>query len=197
MTRNSLFAIGLIAATTVGSMAYAAGSHGSGAAAGSLPDQNKPMNQGPGHGMMGGTSQMGGMMQMMKQMHGQMPGGMMGGTGPMGAAMMQEFDTDGDGTVSPEEARVGLETLLVKYDADGDGTLSIAEFETLHSANIRDSMVDRFQYLDANGDGQVTSDEMAAQAARMEQMQKLRAQMMSGSDHPQNKGSNHPMMNNN
>lgn len=131
------------------------------------------------------------MMQMMNRMHGQMMGGGMGmmqggmpGMGSMGdglMAMMEPLDADGDGTVTPDEAREGLKALVAEYDADGDETLSIAEFETLHSALIRESMVDRFQFLDDDGDGQVTMGEIVKPADMMERMQSMRERMMQGS----------------
>ncbi|MCS6622353.1 calcium-binding protein [Roseibacterium beibuensis] len=134
------------------------------------------------HGMMGADGAMPGM-----RMTG-MPGGMgmMGPGGPMvggmtafpGMGMMADLDADGDGVVTPEEAQSGLGSLLSDYDADGDGTLSIAEFETLHSALIRATMVDRFQHLDADGDGRITAEEMQAPAAQMQRMQALRERMM-------------------
>ena len=94
-----------------------------------------------------------------------------------GPGMMQMFDTDGDGTTTPEEMRTQLEAKLSEFDSDGDGSLSITEFEALHSAMIREMMVDRFQHLDADGDGAVTPEEMAAPADRMERMQMIRSNM--------------------
>ncbi|PHQ99870.1 MAG: calcium-binding protein [Marinosulfonomonas sp.] len=125
------------------------------------------------------------MMQMMMRMRSQMMGGAgqggmgsMGGQGHMlGGIKMPTMDADNDGTVTAEEARAALTAKLKEYDADGDGTLSIAEFETLHSANIRERMVDRFQGFDNNGDGQVTLEEMTAPADRMERMQAMKGQM--------------------
>lgn len=142
-----------------------------------------------GHGMaMKGKGMMpGGMMDhmgTMMRMHGQMMGSGMMGSGLMGPmpggmmGLMAQLDQDGDGEVTGEEARSALGAKLSDYDADGDGTLSIAEFETLHSAMIREMMVDRFQHLDADGDGRVTADEMTAPADRIERMQKMREQMM-------------------
>jgi len=123
------------------------------------------------------------MMAMMMRMHGMMgadgamPGMRMTGM-PGGMGMMADLDADGDGAVTPEEAQSGLGSLLSDYDADGDGTLSIVEFETLHSALIRATMVDRFQHLDADGDGRITAEEMQAPAAQMQRMQALRERMM-------------------
>ncbi|KHQ52005.1 EF-hand domain-containing protein [Mameliella alba] len=128
-----------------------------------------------GHGMMGAYGGMPGMgmMGIDLPMMGRMPmmGGMYGGLGRM-------LDEDGDGTVTPEEVRSGLDGLRTEYDANGDGWLSIDEFEALHSALIRESMVDRFQYLDADGDGHITEEEMQAPAALMDHMQSWRDRMM-------------------
>ena len=100
-----------------------------------------------------------------------------GGMGPMGD-MMQAFDADDDGSLTPDELRSGLESRLAEFDADDSGTLSIDEFEALHSAMIRESMVDRFQALDNDGDGEVTAEEMTAPADRIQRMQDLRTRMM-------------------
>ncbi|SEP26822.1 EF hand [Salinihabitans flavidus] len=143
---------------------------------------------GLGMAMQGKGMMPGGMMDQMgsgmMQMHGQMMGsGMMGPLqesmmSRMGGGMMAQLDQDGDGEVTAAEVRSGLSAKLSEYDVDGDGTLSIAEFETLHTAMIREVMVDRFQHLDADGDGQVTDDEMTAPANRIERMQQMRERMM-------------------
>ncbi len=117
--------------------------------------------------------------QMMQMHAGMMQGGadhggaMMGsgpGMGMMGggmASMMQDFDADADGSVSPEELRQGLLSQLEQYDADGDGTMALSEFQDLFLAMMRETMVDRFQDLDADGDGAITTEEMTAPADRM------------------------------
>ncbi|WP_199672152.1 EF-hand domain-containing protein [Pseudooceanicola sediminis] len=172
MTRKTLFATAVLAATALGGAAFADSHHGHGAKDG--PGDRAGMMLQGAPGMMGDMGGMTGMMDMMQRMH----GGMMGGMGPMGGGMMQMFDADGDGTVTPEEMRAQLQAKLTEYDSDGDGALSIAEFETLHSAMIREMMVDRFQYLDADGDGSVTAEEMTAPADMMERMQSMRERMM-------------------
>jgi Ca2+-binding EF-hand superfamily protein len=104
---------------------------------------------------------------MMEQMHGMMRGGMMGG-GLRYA--LRNFDSDNDGTLTPEEFRAGLQGELTTYDADGDGTLSLAEFETLHAAHTRTMMVRGFQMLDEDGDGKVTEAETTAVADMQQHM---------------------------
>jgi len=184
----------LAAATAIvmslGGAALASGDHGHGG-------QGAKGTQGPGAGNHD-------MKQMMMRMHAQMMGGgspksgmgMMGSGGPMsgmgsgmgmmggGASLMgmamQQFDADGDGTVTSQEAHEGLQALLAEYDADGDEALSLAEFETLHSALIRETTVDRFQFLDDNGNGAVTAAEIVKPADMMERMETMRGRMMPG-----------------
>jgi len=134
---------------------------------------------GPGHGMMDMMGRMQGMMGMAGDMSGMGMSGM-GGIPGMGEGMMRMLDEDGDGDVTVEEARSALDDLRAEYDADDDGTLSINEFETLHSAFMRSTMVDRFQHLDSDGDGEITAEEMTAPVDRMERMQTMRDRRMRG-----------------
>jgi Ca2+-binding EF-hand superfamily protein len=81
---------------------------------------------------------------------------------------MATFDTDKDGTLSPEEMTVGIQAEIKTYDADGNGTLSLEEFAVMHAAHTRPMTVRAFQMHDPDGDAQVTEAEMAAMAAMME-----------------------------
>ncbi|MEH6836070.1 MULTISPECIES: calcium-binding protein [Falsihalocynthiibacter] len=120
------------------------------------------------NGMMGGNGNMAGSMGMMMQMHSRMMNQNM--MALMQGVMMEgiEADADGDGTVSDEEAHGMLQSMHANSDANDDGTLSIDEFEALHSKMVRAQMVDRFQNLDADGDGMVTMGEMTAPADQMD-----------------------------
>ena len=110
---------------------------------------------GGGMGMMGGhDNMMGGAMDMM-----------MGGGG---SYAMATFDTDSDGTLSPEEMTAGIQAELSTYDTDANGTLSLEEFAVMHAAHTRPMTVRAFQMHDADGDAQVTEAEMAAMAAMMQ-----------------------------
>lgn len=104
----------------------------------------------------------GAMMQMMKKMHTQMMGGgAMHGKNPSNGQMMIPMMMQrampmhgGKGLLPAIQARAS------EFDKDKDGKLSIAEFEVLHSALIREKMVDRFQHIDADGDGMITEKEL-------------------------------------
>jgi hypothetical protein len=124
-----------------------------------------------GSGMMHGGMMHCGMMHGGMMGGGMMDGGMMGG-GMMGGGMMGggnlSYDSNGDGTTSVEELREALLSELTEFDSDNNGVLDIDEFEKLHAASIRNQMVDRFQALDEDGDGQVTQEEMTAPANKLQ-----------------------------
>jgi Ca2+-binding EF-hand superfamily protein len=128
--------------------------------------QQAQMQQG---GMMGdGMGMMGGQ-------HGMTGGGMMGGgmgmMGMMGGAQsyaMATFDTNKDGTLSPEELTAGIKAEIKTYDTDANGTLSLEEFAVMHAAHTRPMTVRAFQMHDTDGDAQVTEAEMSAMAAMMQ-----------------------------
>ena len=102
---------------------------------------------------------------------GGMMGGGMTGAGPMGGGpgmrMFELLDTDGDGRLGTDEVQTALGERHAAFDADGDGTLALAEFQALHAEFTRPLMVDRFQFLDDDGDGAVTPEEMTRPFARM------------------------------
>jgi len=82
-----------------------------------------------------------------------------GARGMMGA-IMKKADANGDRAVTQEEIDTYRAGLVSGADVSGDGNLSLAEFETIYAQMIRERMVDVFQKLDADGDGQVTQAEM-------------------------------------
>ena len=139
------------------------------------------------HSRMGSNSDKGGMdmmngdmMSMMKQMmqmhmKGKMGGGMdhMGGGANRSIDMMGMMDSDMMGMMRQKAGMDGsmdLDAKLKEFDADKDGNLNLEEFEALHKSAMQSRMVDRFQHLDANGDGQVSSGEMMAAGGRMAKM---------------------------
>ncbi|PHQ85135.1 MAG: hypothetical protein COB65_03915 [Thalassobium sp.] len=54
-----------------------------------------------------------------------------------------------------------MQSMRSDADSDGDGQLNLQEFETMHTRVMRETMVDRFQLLDADGDGVISEDELA------------------------------------
>jgi Ca2+-binding EF-hand superfamily protein len=73
--------------------------------------------------------------------------------------MLESFDADGDGKLSQEEIDTARGERFTKFDADTDQALTLGEYEQLWLEAMRERMVDRFQHLDADGDGRVTTEE--------------------------------------
>ena len=90
---------------------------------------------------------------------------------------MAAFDTNKDGTLSPEEVTAGIQAELKTYDADVNGKLSLDEFAVMHAAHTRPMTVRAFQMHDNDGDAQVTEAEMTSMA---EMMQKRMAGQQDG-----------------
>ena len=106
--------------------------------------------------------------------------GMMGG-GQSHA--MTAFDTDKDGTLTPEEMTTGMQAELKTYDTDANGTLSLDEFAVMHAAQTRPMTLRAFQMHDADGDAQVTEAEMAAMMEMMQNHMGGQQGGMQGMDH--------------
>ncbi|SFN98918.1 EF hand [Roseovarius lutimaris] len=174
MKRTYITAIAVTVILSGGGAALAQGQHGHG----QQPSGKSGMMDGGMMPMHRNMMQGAGMMQ---------GGGMMQGKGLMGPQFRALMDANGDGKVEPAEARAQLQKLLQENDTDSDGTLSLSEFEVLHSRLIRETMVDRFQHLDNDGDGAITAEEMAAPAKQMERKQK-RMEMMQKSSGASNEG---------
>lgn len=129
----------------------------------------KMMGQDGMEGMDMGASQMGGHRGPMGGMEmGSRGNPRMGRMGMMDGDMMELMSRRHAGFASsPGDVSEKMSMHMKQFDANGDGTLSLAEFEALHSALMRETMVDRFQHLDADGDGKVTAEEMKEAAVRM------------------------------
>lgn len=98
-------------------------------------------------------------------MHGGMRGGMHGAG--HGRDMFKRFDQNADGKVTQEEFDAVRAEKFAQYDGDGNGTMAIDEFQALWLEHMRPRMVDHFQDLDEDGDGQVTSAEFNEPMSRM------------------------------
>ena len=92
-------------------------------------------------------------------------GGMMGGGTGVGMtdrdmqSLMSAYDKNGDGKLTQEEVNAGRAARLGAFDTNGDGKLSLGEYKALWLDAMHSRMVDRFQYLDEDGNGLVTADE--------------------------------------
>ena len=102
---------------------------------------------------------------------GGMMGGMDRGFGPDGAIAgmaFEQMDTDGNGTVPPEELAAAAQARFAAADANGDGLLSAEELAAAaerlaeeRQARLRAAMTERMlDRMDDNGDGQLSADEM-------------------------------------
>ena len=126
--------------------------------------------------------QFGGPQMMMQMMHsgqtGAMPGpwmmmqrGPFGGAAPMSEhPIYKSFDTDADGTVSAAEAQAGITALHAKFDANADGSLSKDEFGALFAQAVQGFSERPFAMLDADGDGQISPEELTFPAQMMARM---------------------------
>ncbi|MCA3562003.1 MAG: EF-hand domain-containing protein [Aestuariivirga sp.] len=94
-----------------------------------------------------------------------MEGGFMGGgrcamlrhgPGMMGRPLMERYDVNKDGKVTQQEIDQNRQQWLAEFDANKDGTLSLEEFRQLWLKSRNEMMVRDFQFLDRDGNGQVT-----------------------------------------
>jgi hypothetical protein len=69
-------------------------------------------------------------------------------------------DADGDGTITADEIDLARAALIAGADASGNGGISLEEYQTIFLDLMRDKMVDSFQGLDADGDGEIGTTEM-------------------------------------
>ncbi len=60
----------------------------------------------------------------------------------------------------PQELAQARDAAFAEADADSNGALTAAEFATFHEAMLRAMAQARFERADANGDGQVTLQEL-------------------------------------
>ena len=84
-----------------------------------------------------------------------------GGMRMLGAAMSR-IDADNSGSITQDEIDTFRGALVAGADASGDGAITLDEFTAIYLELSRDRMVDRFQDLDADGDGTITGAEMDA-----------------------------------
>ena len=77
-----------------------------------------------------------------------------------GSSPLMQMDLDGDGQITRAEAEGAREARFAEIDTDGSGTLSLAEMQAHGQKKMAERSAQHFARLDANGDGQVSPDEM-------------------------------------
>ena len=76
------------------------------------------------------------------------------------------FDTDGSGSVGIDEITDEQRRLILATDVDGDGKLSVDEFRRRGHLFQMLRATSVFDMLDANGDRELTAEEIAAPSQR-------------------------------
>jgi Ca2+-binding EF-hand superfamily protein len=176
MLQKNILVLAVMISVGASQVVFADDNHGNGAT--DQMETMSDMGSTPQMGMDGDNTQMGNMgdnmipmMQMMMQMHQTMMkgGGQMGLMNGDGRMRMMDRDMMGMMMpgVDPQNIAAHMNVKLREFDTDADSALTLDEFEALHAEAIRDQMVDRFQHIDANGDGQITQEEMTAAGTRM------------------------------
>lgn len=85
--------------------------------------------------------------------------GMMGAGGPM--QMFQEIDANDDGKITQDEIDAARAEKFAAANADNQGGVTIEEFEPFFWEQRRQMMVRAFQFLDSDGDGEITEAELS------------------------------------
>lgn len=74
------------------------------------------------------------------------------------------LDQDGNGRVDRDEFKAGGKFLFGKMDVNGDGVITLAELEEHERA---ERIAKRFEHMDGDGDGKVTTNEFAQAGAKL------------------------------
>jgi EF hand len=86
-------------------------------------------------------------------------GGWGGPGGDRSERLFEQFDANGDGTITQVEIDEVRSSRLTEFDANNDGSLTLEEYQALWLDAMRERMVDQFQAHDDDGDGLVTVEE--------------------------------------
>lgn len=138
--KKLLTALGIVAALGAGGYAATSFAHGKGD---------------DGRGRHGGG---------FERMEGHRSGGMHGG-GMF--AMMERYDSNGDGALSRDEVLGARADQFKKFDANKDGVLDLTEYRQLWMEAMNERMVKSFQRQDNDGDGKMTTAEFNKKFTRM------------------------------
>lgn len=86
----------------------------------------------------------------------------MGGPGGDMRPGFEEFDADGDGSVTRAEVDAFRAGRFAEVDADGDGSVTREEFTAHVVARATERAAEMFERLDADGDGALSRDALEA-----------------------------------
>lgn len=89
-----------------------------------------------------------------------------GGMG-RGIQMFEQMDANGDSRVTAAEITAFADALRTEHDTDGNNAISLSEFEGIWLKQMRSRMVDRFQMMDDDGDGEISEAEVNTKMSRM------------------------------
>lgn len=81
--------------------------------------------------------------------------------------LFERFDVNKDGVITEAEIAEVRTADFTTADADGNGEISLEEFKAQFLERSSDRMVRAFQFLDSDGDGTVTQEEIDVVANRM------------------------------
>lgn len=84
------------------------------------------------------------------------------GPGMMGQRMMERYDADKDGKLTQQEIDQNRTQWHAEFDGDKNSALSLEEFKALWMKARGEMMVREFQFLDRDGNAQVTLEEYTA-----------------------------------
>ncbi|GAB3094840.1 EF-hand domain-containing protein [Pseudomaricurvus hydrocarbonicus] len=79
---------------------------------------------------------------------------------------MAKYDLNGDNAITLQELTDKKKSLFSQLDSDQDGVISFVEYEGIDSAKRKVLLKSRFDRLDENQDGQVTENEYASFVGR-------------------------------
>lgn len=83
------------------------------------------------------------------------------------AMMFDQVDANKDGRITKEEIDARRAQMLAKFDANKDGVLTLEEFQGVWNDITHQRMVRKFQRMDRDGDGKVTTEELNRPMDRM------------------------------